>query len=167
MRRCFFSIEVTCLPFTNTLSLSATAGSSILFYDPIEYLGYSQNLTIEINKAGQIGTVLFDTYQSNIYGNTTIYNGTLKLQNGAIYGANANAGTFELQENATLSVAGSGNAINAIGNVTLAGTLAIDLTGVTADSTDTALTLNGNVSTTNSNTVIFTAPTLDDIYNIN
>ncbi|MDR1290438.1 MAG: autotransporter domain-containing protein, partial [Planctomycetaceae bacterium] len=65
----------------------------------------------------------------------------------AVYGADSNSGDFTLENTATLLTTGSGNKINASGNVTLAGTLAFDLTGITANSNDAALTLNGTIAT--------------------
>ncbi|MDR1483412.1 MAG: hypothetical protein LBT09_01165, partial [Planctomycetaceae bacterium] len=72
-----------------TLSLSATNGNSILFYDPIASNSYN-NLTIKINESGETGTVLFDMSNnganrtSDIYGSTTVYNGTLALKGEAV-----------------------------------------------------------------------------------
>jgi predicted outer membrane repeat protein len=142
--------------YNNTLSLSATNGNKVEFYDPISsYDASYTNLTIKINEGDKTGTVLFDMSNytdpshkvSEIYGNTTVYNGTFALKGGAVYGADTNARAFTLNNTATLLVAGKNNKINSSGIVTLAGTLAFDLTGVTA-ATDTALTFNGNTSGT-------------------
>jgi predicted outer membrane repeat protein len=135
------------------LSLAAMSGNSVKFYDPIK--SYSSNpdyLTIKINEGGEIGTVLFDmsnngTYKtSEIDGNTTVYNGTLALKGEAVYGTLGNTGTFKLEDNATLLVTGKDNTINSSGTVTLAGTLAFDLTGVTTS--DKLLNFNGTTSGT-------------------
>jgi autotransporter-associated beta strand protein/predicted outer membrane repeat protein len=95
------------------LSLAAENGNTIYFYDPIESSGTNKNLTIKINEnASDTGVVLFDTYQSNVYFEATngakISNGTMVLQNGAIFGANTNLGTFTVGGNATLAIVGSG-----------------------------------------------------------
>ncbi|MDR2117341.1 MAG: autotransporter domain-containing protein [Planctomycetaceae bacterium] len=128
----------------NLLSLSATDGNSIQFYDPITS-DSSNTLTVKINKnSGETGTVLFDMSNnsgdgknSNIYGNTTVYNGTLELKGEAVYGGSTNTGSFDLQNNATLLSVGKNNTVNA-GNVTLNGTLAFE----DIDTTHTALNLN-------------------------
>jgi hypothetical protein len=46
---------------------------------------------------------------SEIYGDTTVHNGTLALKGEAVYGANTNTGTFELQNNAMLLITGNNN----------------------------------------------------------
>ncbi|MDR1290747.1 MAG: hypothetical protein LBK06_06065, partial [Planctomycetaceae bacterium] len=126
-----------------TLSLAAKSGHSVLLYDPIENLGTLDGININNNNGEEYkGTVLFDKYQSNISGNTTVYDGTLALQGGAVYGVDTNSSDFTLQNNATLLTTGSGNKINATGNVTLDGTLAFDLTGYNSTA---ALTLNGTI----------------------
>ncbi|MDR1290957.1 MAG: hypothetical protein LBK06_07135, partial [Planctomycetaceae bacterium] len=128
-----------------TLSLAATEGNSVLLYDPIVNVGTLGGININ-NGTTDKGTVLFDTYQSNISGNTTVFNGTLALSSGAVYGATINAGSFELKEDATLLVTGKDNTINSSGNVALTGTLVFDLTGVNTG--ETLLTCNGTTSGT-------------------
>lgn len=127
------------------LTLAAKEGRSILFHDPIASNGANPNLTIDINKtAGSdsySGTVLFDQYQSDIHGTTTVHNGTMRLTGGAIYGADANSGSFTLKDGARLAVDGAGGAVNA-GAVTLedGSTTAVDI------SSGNLLTLNGAVT---------------------
>ncbi|MDR1052849.1 MAG: hypothetical protein LBL39_01630, partial [Planctomycetaceae bacterium] len=72
-----------------TLSLAAKSGNNVKFYDPIQNNVSYPNLTIKINE-DQTGTVLFDmsnngAYKTSaIYGNTTVYNGTLALKGEAV-----------------------------------------------------------------------------------
>ncbi|MDR3110900.1 MAG: hypothetical protein LBU65_14625, partial [Planctomycetaceae bacterium] len=82
----------------NIFALGAGEGKTIFFYDPIESNDYYKNLTIKINDNTVLdtngdplftGTVLFDATDnpnvSDVYGSTTVYGGTLKLANGAVY----------------------------------------------------------------------------------
>jgi predicted outer membrane repeat protein len=113
-----------------TLSLAATDGNNVKFYDPIESDSSNPNLKIKINEQNdQTGTVLFDMSNNNssdktsaIYGDTTIYHGTFAMKGGAVYGADGNSGTFTLQNRATLNLADNAR-IN--GNVDLSGTVDI------------------------------------------
>ena len=114
-----------------TLTLAAEAGRSILFYDPVSSSDFYPNLTISINNgASYTGTVLFDDHLSDIYGNTTVYGGTMHLTNGAIYGAADDVGTFVLNSGATLLSDVNSNTIQA-GSITIGAgsTLAFDMTG--------------------------------------
>ena len=62
----------------------AAAGKSVLLYDPVERDSAAPNLNIHINNdTVHTGTVLFDQYQSKVYGNTTVHNGTMQLAYGA------------------------------------------------------------------------------------
>ncbi|MDR1141961.1 MAG: autotransporter domain-containing protein [Planctomycetaceae bacterium] len=135
------------------LSLAATFRNSVRFFDPIASNNSNGNLTIDINKeSGETGTVLFDmsahsgtNKNSNIYGNTTVHNGTFALNGEAVYGATDNNGTFTLHNTATLLTAGNGNKINTgTENVTLNGTLAFE----NINSSAAALELNtsGNIT---------------------
>ena len=85
----------------NTLTLAAREGRSILFYDPIDSNGASPNLTVNINQSAggtaHTGTVLFDRYHSVVHGNTTLWNGTMKLTGGAWYGWDNSTGSFTVK----------------------------------------------------------------------
>ncbi len=97
----------------STLTLAANTGQSVLFYDPVRNSDANQNLTIHINSTDggatvTDGTVLFDTHQSKVYGHTAVFGGTMKLTNGAIYGAANNVGSYTLNTGATLAVSNAG-----------------------------------------------------------
>ena len=137
----------------NTLALAAVSGRSILFYDPIESNSAEPDLTIAINNSpNYTGTILFDGSQtggaqSNVYGNTTVYNGTMQLTNRAIYSntsALGNWGTFTLDNNATLLSDVHFNEIIA-DNITLdpGSILAFDMAGAQINGTTKNLTLTG------------------------
>lgn len=94
-----------------TLLLAAEEGHSVLLYDPIESASDWPYLSVYINSTNEgvtAGTVLFDTHKSSVYGNTTVYGGTMKLQHGAIYGANNTTGEYRLNSGATLAISGGG-----------------------------------------------------------
>lgn len=132
----------------NTLTLAAKNGKSILFYDPIETLD-SGTRTITINSdPGDTGTVLFDTYRSNVYGSTTVSYGTMALTGGAIYGAAANNPSFTLESGATLKADAKGDNNVSATNITVANgaSFLFDMTGA-AVPTYTNLTLAGNSTT--------------------
>ena len=133
----------------NTLALAAVSDRSILFYDPIESNAARPDLTIAINNGpNYTGTVLFDTYQSNVYGNTTVYNGTMQLANRAIYGANSGNSSFLLNGGATLLSDVHFNKILA-DNITLdpGSILAFDMAGAQTTGVTKNLTLTGTAFT--------------------
>ena len=92
------------------LTVGAEANRSVMFYDPISIQSHYQNAIVDINQnANQTGTVLFDgSYwdlqgksgdaykKSDIYGNTTVHNGTLQLANGAVYSTTSTENGFGL-----------------------------------------------------------------------
>ncbi|MDR1777876.1 MAG: autotransporter-associated beta strand repeat-containing protein [Desulfovibrio sp.] len=84
------------------LGLGAAVGNTLWFYDPVQGSG---DITINATAATLGGTVVFDQHKSAVTGSTTVENGTMVLQNGAIFGANGNGGTFILDATATLKVA--------------------------------------------------------------
>ncbi len=128
----------------NTLSLAANAGRRVLLYDPVESSDANPNLTVNINEnAANTGTVVFDTYQSNVHGDTTVHNGTMTLANDATYGADDNVGSFTLAG----SAAAAKNAV-LMGNGTVsAATSYLDGTIRPGDTPKTfgTLTFNGDV----------------------
>ena len=133
---------------TNTMTLAAEAGKSILFYDPITSTADRQNLTIDINTtdggtSATTGTVLFDQYHSEVYGNTTVYGGTMQLTKGATYGADTTVGTFTLKDDATLLSDTKSNTIKA-GTINLEdeSILAFDMTGAVKVEDITGITTN-------------------------
>ncbi len=135
---------------SSELTLAAQAGRSILFYDPVASNSDAdhRDLTITINPDdADDGTVRFDTHQSDIYGNTTVSNGTLALTNGAVYGADGNTGSFTLNSGAALSADAAGGAINA-GAITLAAgsTTAVDTSGGNHLTLNGAVSIDGNAS---------------------
>jgi predicted outer membrane repeat protein len=95
------------------LSLQATEGSTIYFYDPISTsIGYGGKISIEINSdENATGTILFDGtcgYRSDVVfeDGATVRRGTFALHNGAKFGDKYdNAGDFVLLEHGTLRVA--------------------------------------------------------------
>ncbi|MDR0678735.1 MAG: hypothetical protein LBF24_00575, partial [Puniceicoccales bacterium] len=109
------------------VAIGATEGRTFWCYDSIggniaveEDPKFNVNLTIQINpEPDQTGTVLFDTRQQGIWfegeSGTTVFNGTMALQNGASFGGKCetypvfhdqpNAGIFTLCESATLRIA--------------------------------------------------------------
>jgi autotransporter-associated beta strand protein/predicted outer membrane repeat protein len=135
----------------DTLALGAGDEQTIYFYDPIAN-NSADTLTVKINDLSDntnfTGTVLFDGSQengkqSNIHGNTTVGGGTMKLQNGAIYGADTGNAAFTLADGVTLAVAGTGNGIKATTitfgtNSKITGSGSLTLTGTQA--------LNGNLN---------------------
>ena len=150
------AIYMANFPNDKTLTLAAEAGQSILFYDPIESNSVWMNLIVSINEgASYTGTVLFDTYQSKIYGNTTVYGGTMALTNGAIYGADTDNQSFTLNSGATLLTDAKSNKIQATDITLESGSiLAFDLTGADGVSqTTTNLLLTGTTVTGTPNTV--------------
>ena len=122
------------------LTLAAKGSNKILFYDPIESDSSRTNLTININGVDSDGddivdgttdgTVLFDMYQSKIYGNTVVHGGTMQLTNRAIYGGGAANPLFQLKSGATLLTDVHSNEIQADHIVLENGsTLAFDMEG--------------------------------------
>jgi uncharacterized protein with beta-barrel porin domain len=103
---------------SQTLALAAGAGHTIYFYDPIASDSYYPNFTVKINdlsdNANFTGAVLFDGQYnanfSNIYGNTTVGGGVMKLANGATYNNNDDItntkGIFTLNSGAMLDFSG-------------------------------------------------------------
>ncbi len=148
-----------------TLHLAAAAGKSVLLYDPVESNSTQQNLNIHINQTGAdttkptqeyTGAVRFDKYQSKVYGNTTIHNGTMQLTNGAVYGAANNIGSFTLGAGATLLADAKTNGAQknqiSAGTITFdsGSTLAFDLTGADGvGQTTTNLVLDGTTVSVN------------------
>lgn len=133
---------------SQTLQLAAADGKSILLYDPVENVTAQTNLTIHINQTGAdatkpsatyTGTVLFDTYQSNVYGSTTVHNGTMQLANGATYGGDTNTYNFTLGSGATLLA-------DSLGNKIIGGTIAIDATSKLAFDMDNASGTTSNLT---------------------
>lgn len=118
----------------NSFNLGVAAGKTIAFYDPIASDTATPGRVIQINpNAADTGLILFDTHASNMYGNTTVSHGTVRLSNGAVYGVVANPGTFTFGGGATLRADVNGNAIRANNfNMGAGGSLAFDLTGAVA-----------------------------------
>ena len=82
-------------PNNQSLKLGAAEGKSVLLYDPVESNSARQNLNVLINETSDLtGRVLFDTHRSNVYGNTTVSNGTMELANGAIYSTTSTQNGF-------------------------------------------------------------------------
>jgi predicted outer membrane repeat protein len=111
-----------------TIVISAFDNYAIRFYDPIRSSEACRVLRIHINGASsgtnneamtddrlgdwatrQTGTVLFDTYISNIFFKSEygaqVCGGTMALHNGAVFGAPENTGVFALNANAVLKIA--------------------------------------------------------------
>ncbi len=130
-----------------SITLAATSGRSIFFYDPIASSDLA-NLDVFINNGGATGTVLFDKYRSDIYANTTLYNGTLQLTGGATYGVLSAPDTaFAAQSGSNIAADAAGNTISAANIALNAGSrITADLSGAAAGST-TNLTLDGTVTT--------------------
>ncbi len=124
------------------LRLTAEAGRSIQFFDPIENAA-GRNLDVLINGSG---TVLFDQYRSNITGTTSVSSGTLKLTGGAAYGALVGNTEFRLRSNAVLETEGSGNIVTA-DHIVLSGgsTIRVNLNNADQRGNDPALLLQGAV----------------------
>jgi outer membrane autotransporter protein len=88
---------------TNTLALSADAGRVLSFFDPISSAGISAGATNIVGISGA-GEVLFDTHRSTVFVSTTVHAGaTMRLANGAIYGAGPGSGGFTLAGGAKLA----------------------------------------------------------------
>ncbi|MGL6227193.1 MAG: PEP-CTERM sorting domain-containing protein [Thermoguttaceae bacterium] len=122
--------------FGQNLNLAAAAGKSILFYDPVESNRDYQSLVVDINGGeGYTGTVMFDTYQSKVYGDTMVHGGTMALLNGAIYGDVGNR-SFTLGENATLVLDALASDVYSriiADTITLNGTVTVDFSGYLAN----------------------------------
>ncbi|WP_342750782.1 autotransporter outer membrane beta-barrel domain-containing protein [Termitidicoccus mucosus] len=105
---------------THTLVLNTGTGNTIAFHDPVASTSNASSASILVDISGS-GIVLFDTYKSNITADTTVAAGaTLRLANGAIYGASNSTGAFTLKNGATLS----GNGAISAGAIAIeAGTL--------------------------------------------
>ncbi|MGL6225614.1 MAG: PEP-CTERM sorting domain-containing protein [Thermoguttaceae bacterium] len=114
----------------NRLNLAATEGKSVLFYDPVESNSVYNTLAIDINNGeGYTGAILFDTYQSKVYGDTTVHNGTVELANGAVYGANGNV-SFTLGQNGSLVMDAYSRII--ANSINLNGAVTVDFTNYLA-----------------------------------
>jgi predicted outer membrane repeat protein len=94
---------------SHVASISATESCATEFYDPID--GGGSQFSLNFNDAeGALGTVLFDGAGTNLQSNihftvATVHSGIFELQNGAVFGANDNAGTFTVAPGATLEIA--------------------------------------------------------------
>jgi predicted outer membrane repeat protein len=112
----------------NVVTLSAFDNYMMRFYDPMDIDTWQRALAIRINgalaeatggspeiddlghwAARQTGTVLLDTYRSDVYFESAygaqVCNGTMALHNGASFGTVDNTGRFTLHEDATLRIA--------------------------------------------------------------
>lgn len=133
------------------LELEAADGHSITFLDPIESNQGNGLVTVEINGGGGNGKVLFsgELYSnaadrtSSLYGNTTVYAGTLELKDNVTYGGIGNTGHFQLDGPAELlTTATNANTVNTVRaqTIELAGN-----TTFTGSATQT-LVLDGDVT---------------------
>ncbi|MDR0870353.1 MAG: autotransporter domain-containing protein [Planctomycetaceae bacterium] len=121
-----------------TLTLNATAGHSITFYDPVESNAARKNINVNITGAG---TTKFIGGQSNVHGITTVNSGAvMQLSGGAIYGADTGNPEFIVKNGGTVLADGRDNQIKAA-DITLEknSTLKIDLNG--ADNTGNTASL--------------------------
>ncbi len=124
-----------------TAIFNVGTGHTIAFYDPVA--GPAAGTLINVNITGG-GTVLFDGSQyasaagrtSSIRANTQVQAGTLRVDNGAVYGATAS--TMTVQSGATLAGNGTVTGNTTIGN---GGTLAPG--GAASPGT---LTINGDLA---------------------
>jgi len=135
------------------LTLAATEGNNIYFYDPVT-TGTGTNRAIRINNEDtDTGSVVFDgshytrevDRHSAVYGNTTVGYGSMVLNGSAIYGANATVGSFTLNEWAMLETDATRNEIRA-NQITMNGTVDIANGGTLALSAAQGVTVNGTMN---------------------
>lgn len=83
---------------TGTITVNAAAGQRVSFYDPVST---SSTTTLTVMNEGD-GTILFDTYHTDIVADTTVTRGAFALANEAIYGRTG-TGSFTVSSSGTLS----------------------------------------------------------------
>ncbi len=110
------------------LDLTADAGRSIEFFDPIATANPVAGESFHVSVSGG-GAVRFDTHHSDVRATTDVH-GTMQLTNGARYGAESGNPEFNLHTDATLLSDAKGNTVHAEAiNFAAGSTIRIDLDG--------------------------------------